>query len=73
VGEFFASLAADLIVEFVPKSDPKVRTLLANREDIFPNYTREGFESAFSERFELLEAAPIEDSERILYRMRRRS
>jgi hypothetical protein len=73
VVEFFASLAADLIVEFVPKSDPKVRTLLATREDIFPDYTREGFESAFSERFELLEAAAIEDSERILYRMRRRS
>jgi ribosomal protein L11 methylase PrmA len=73
VARFFASLAADLIVEFVPKSDPKVQTLLANRDDVFPRYTRDGFESAFAERFEILEATPIEDSERILYRMRRRS
>jgi len=72
VAAFFASLGPALIVEFVPKDDAKVRTLLATREDVFPHYTREGFESAFAEHFEVLEATPIEDSQRILYRMRRR-
>ena len=71
VAAFFASLAEGLIVEFVPKSDPKVATLLATREDVFPAYTREGFESAFAACFELEAAAPLVESERILYRMRR--
>lgn len=71
VAAFFASLAEGLIVEFVPKSDPKVAILLATREDVFPAYTREGFESAFATCFELEAAAPLVESERILYRMRR--
>ncbi len=61
-----------LIVEFVPKSDPKVATLLATREDVFPAYTREGFESAFATCFELEVTDPLVESERILYRMGRR-
>jgi ribosomal protein L11 methylase PrmA len=69
---WFAELAPHAVVEFVPKSDPKVGVLLATREDVFPGYTREGFEAAFGARFEILEAAPIGGSERILYRMRRR-
>ncbi len=71
VARFFASLAEGLIVEFVPKSDPKVATLLATREDVFPTYTREGFESAFATCFELEATDPLVESERILYRMRR--
>jgi ribosomal protein L11 methylase PrmA len=31
------------VIEFVPKSDPMVRRLLALREDIFPDYQREEF------------------------------
>ena len=58
-------------IEFVPKSDAKVQLLLATREDVFPDYTREGFEAAFREIFEICEATPIKDSERTLYRMRR--
>jgi ribosomal protein L11 methylase PrmA len=59
-----------LAIEFVPKTDPKVQGLLAIREDIFPNYTREGFEEAFSRRFILERIDPVRDSERILYLMR---
>ena len=69
---FFADLAEGLIVEFVPKSDPMVQTLLATREDVFPDYTRKGFETAFAARFTLEDAAPLVESERVVYRMRRR-
>ncbi|MBA3259299.1 MAG: class I SAM-dependent methyltransferase [Gemmatimonadales bacterium] len=51
VAEFFARIARNLVIEFVPKSDSQVRRLLRNRPDIFPDYTREGFERAFGERF----------------------
>ena len=72
VADFFAELSPALIIEFVPRQDAKVQVLLASREDIFPNYTRAGFEAAFATRWEIEEAADIPGSERTLYRMRRR-
>jgi len=50
-----------------------VKTLLATREDVFPHYDRAGFEAAFSRDYEILKAEGIRNSERILYRMRRRA
>jgi hypothetical protein len=73
VASHFADLSDQLIIEFVPKSDAKVRTLLATREDVFPRYTREGFEDAFRTRFDILAATDIEGSDRTLYRMKRRA
>ncbi|MFP8873804.1 MAG: SAM-dependent methyltransferase, partial [Myxococcota bacterium] len=72
VSGFFAGLTDGLIIEFVPKSDERVRTLLATRPDIFPGYTREGFERAFAERWSIEEAAELEASDRVLYCLRRR-
>ena len=72
VAAWFADLTPFLVIEFVPKSDPKVQTLLASREDVFPGYSREGFEAAFRRRFEIEAADEIQESDRILYRMRRR-
>ena len=61
-----------LTIEFVPKTDPQVRSMLALREDVFPGYTREGFEQAFGRRFTVERAEAIRDSERVLYLMRGR-
>ena len=72
IASYFARLAQHLIIEFVPKSDPKVKILLATREDIFPFYTQEGFEEAFSGFFEILDGHPVKGSERTIYLMRRR-
>jgi hypothetical protein len=73
IAAFLARLADDLIVEFVPKSDPKVAVLLATREDVFPDYTEAGFEAAFGAIFEIERKTRLEGSERTLYRMRRRA
>ncbi len=72
VARLLAQLAPHALLEFVPKSDPKVRLLLATREDVFPDYTREGLEAALASCFETLEATPIRASERTLYLLRRR-
>ncbi len=69
LAEFFANTGKWLVIEFVPKSDSQVKKLLASREDIFPNYTREGFESAFIEKFIVHDAVNIHESERVLYLM----
>jgi len=73
IAQFFARLSRRLMIEFVPKSDSQVQRLLRNRTDIFPDYTREGFERAFSRHFEIEEATPVTHSERTLYRMAARS
>jgi hypothetical protein len=71
IAQYFARLAKNLVIEFVPKSDAKVKTLLATREDVFPRYTREGFEAAFGVYYKTLEAVPIRGSERVLYLLER--
>ena len=70
IGEFFRKLCKWAVIEFVPKSDKKVALLLANREDIFSNYTQNNFEIEFSRYFEIKSAQRIADSERTLYLMR---
>jgi len=71
--DLLARLAPTLVVEWVPKEDPMVQRLLSAREDIFPGYTVEGFREDFERRFEIVEEAPIDDSRRVLFRMRRRT
>ncbi len=72
IASYFSRLAEHLIIEFVPKSDPKVKILLATREDVFPSYTQKGFEEAFSGFFEVLDVHPVKGSDRSIYLMRRR-
>ncbi|MFH1844848.1 MAG: class I SAM-dependent methyltransferase [bacterium] len=73
LAEFFSSFCEFLIIEFVPKSDSQVQRLLATREDIFPAYTRAGFEAVFASFFEIVTQESITGSERQLYLMRRRA
>jgi hypothetical protein len=70
---FLRQLAPDLIIEFVPKCDSQVQRLLAPRTDIFPNYTREGFESAFKTFFTIVRAQALSGSDRVTYLMQDRS
>ncbi len=70
VAAFLADMSPRLLVEFVPKSDSQVQRMLASREDIFPDYTRQGFEAAFCQRFTICESIPLRESERRLYLMK---
>jgi len=72
VAQFFADLGEWLIIEFVPKNDSQVQRLLRSRADIFPDYTREGFETAFRSHFEIHASSDLRDSERKVYLMRRK-
>ena len=73
IAQYFARLGRQLIIEFVPKSDSQVQRLLLSRADIFPSYTKEGFESAFARHFTIKSLVSIEESERWLYSMSSRS
>jgi hypothetical protein len=69
IAQFLSRIGRALIIEFVPKSDSMVQRLLSTRKDIFPDYTREGFERAFSEYFLIREREGVADSERSIYFM----
>lgn len=61
-----------VVVEYVPKDDPKVLGMLASRRDIFADYTVPVFEMAFAEHFDLVRRDAISDGGRVLYLYRGR-
>jgi len=69
IAKFFRNICRSLIIEFVPKTDSQVQTLLASREDIFPNYNKESLEVEFGKCFRIKRREKIRGSERILYLM----
>jgi len=71
LAEFFAVVSRFLIIEFVPKEDSQVKRLLTTREDIFPDYTIEGFEKAFSVHFRVVRKESIKESHRVLFQLER--
>jgi ribosomal protein L11 methylase PrmA len=55
------------IIEFVPKSDPTVQTMLALREDIFKGYSQDGFEACLAKHARITERKVVSSSQRVLY------
>ncbi len=73
IARFFAGLSSNLIIEFVPKNDSNAQKLLRVREDIFPDYTQQEFERAFSACFTIVQTEAMSNSNRVLYQMARRA
>ncbi|HYF39728.1 MAG TPA: hypothetical protein VD930_08580 [Gemmatimonadales bacterium] len=69
IAQYLSRLGRLLIIEFVPKTDSQVARLLLSRPDIFPGYTKEGFETAFQREYEIKGMSRVADSERWLYCM----
>jgi len=69
VAKFLSSMCRHLIVEFVPKKDSQVQTMLRFREDIFSDYNVESFEREFSKYFSLIDKENVEGSVRSIYLM----
>lgn len=60
-------IARHCVVEFVPKTDPAARRLLAWRDDVYDDYDEGQFEAALSERFVIDEKYRLPDSDRVLF------
>ena len=71
IAAFLASTGELLVIEFVPKEDSQVQRLLANREDIFPDYRQAAFEEAFQKWFTIQQKELIPGTLRTLYRMQK--
>jgi len=62
-----AELADSTVIEWVPKTDPKVAQMLRSREDVFEAYSAEVLEAALEERFTNVSAGPLSPNGRRLY------
>ncbi len=73
IAELFATLSKQyVIIEFIPKEDPKVQLLLANRKDVFENYREEIFLKEFSEKFTLIGNHGFSNSLRKIFLFRKK-
>lgn len=68
----FARLGRHVVLEWVPKGDPKVDLLLSTREDVFDHYTREVLVDAVEAHFDVVAVDPLPASDRELFLLRRR-
>jgi hypothetical protein len=72
IADLLARLAPQVIIEFVPDTDPMAQRLLRTRADLRPGLEIDGFRKVFERRFEIVQDVAIEDSSRRLLLMRRR-
>ena len=72
IAEWLAEIGKNVIIEFVPKEDSQAQKLLASREDIFPDYNREGFEKAMETVFKITDKQPVRGTKRTLYLLKRK-
>jgi len=70
IAEWLSAHCNNLIIEFVPKTDDKVKLLLLNRRDIFDDYTESNFEAFFETYFTIKKKVNIANSGRLLYFMK---
>ena len=55
------------VIEFIPKTDPKLRDLLLLRKDVFPDYTESDFENCLRRRAKIVDSRQVTTSGRRLY------
>ena len=63
---YFSKLANFALIEFVPKEDEMVSSLLKNREDVFFDYDVENFKKYMKTHYEILSIVDIPSSSRKL-------
>jgi len=69
---FFASIAPQLIIEFVPNTDDKAKEMLKGRESTFLDYNETIFEKSFSEYYSIENKEQVPGTMRVLYYMKRK-
>jgi len=71
--QWIVGLAPRGVIEFVPKSDPMVERMMRFREDIFADYSKEGFETTLRAKADIVRILELSPGGRTLYEYRRLS
>ncbi|MDC0358730.1 class I SAM-dependent methyltransferase [Oligoflexia bacterium] len=64
---WLASLAGDLIIEFVTRKDPMVEKLLQNKEDNYTDFNIDFFENALGNYYRIEKRVELQNRQRVLY------
>lgn len=64
--DWLLAMAPVGVIEFPPKSDPMVQRLLAQREDIFPDYTEAAFLALLGARARIIRSQHLSENGRLL-------
>lgn len=73
MAETFSTISPWLLIEFVPKQDPKAQELIGHKRDIYADYDEQHFMTAFGEKYDLKESRTIGEMGRTLYLFRRKA
>ena len=65
--KLITNLAPVGLIEFVPKEDETIKTMLENREDIFDSYNQINFEKILSNKAKIIMKEIVSGSERFIY------
>ena len=65
--QWITSLAPKGIIEFVPKNDPTIQSMIKLKGDIFPDYNYDNFEKILSNSAKIISKKKISKSGRILF------
>jgi hypothetical protein len=65
--DWLAGLTDCLVIEYVSRSDDKVKALLRNKEDKYSDYSRSNLERLLELRFQRVETLPLDSGNRFLY------
>jgi hypothetical protein len=65
--DWLSDLESDLVIEFVTRDDPMVKTLLRNKRDDYSDYEIGLFERRLSNAFRIVEREPLQSGTRVLY------
>ena len=65
--DWLAGLSNQLVIEYVSRSDDKVKALLRNKQDKYHDYSRENLEAALMKRFTIRRQSELESGNRFLY------
>ena len=64
---WLAELSDQLVIEYVSRSDDKVKALLRNKEDRYSDYSREALEKNLAKYFRVVRQQELESGNRCLY------
>ena len=65
--DWLASLKATVVLEYVDREDTQVQQLLANRSDVFSDYSFEAFRALVGQAFEITKEQPLSSGTRTLF------
>ena len=69
--EFLYKSRKDILIEYVPYSDPKCQIIFQSRDESFKYPTEDEFVNILKKSFSILESKKLSNTERILYKVRK--